>query len=1420
MALDVGELVARLTLDDDRFTRNVQNAQQQSQRLNQQLGTIDTAARRASQQLGQIELNRGLDRMAEQAAQQVRQLSENAQRAGRSTEQIELDDRLLRDARNAANQIEELRRSAQRAGDQVGELGNELDDVADGAGGAGEQAGGNFLSGFSDAIGNLASKTGPIAGSILGVAALGLAAGGLLAAAIKDGLDQELSRDLFQTQTGVTEAQARKFALAAGEAFSDAFGESVESNLSTLKLALQNNVIDPGSTQQAAQKVVADLESISAALDGEVAISVKAVSALMSTGLATSAQEAADMIANAVGGSANKGEDLLEVIWEYSAGWKNAGISAEAALAMIEQATDNGAWNADAPGDALREFGRRVTEEGETIVETLNDIGLNGEEMYKAFQRGGDDGFEAFDKFFDKIRGMEDPVKRNAAIMGLLGDTSGDFIDVFAKWDPSEALKNFGEFEGAASDLAGTLGGNAATSVQGAMNSITVVADGFKAALAEAFGPYIADFADNISNNRAGVISFFIDVGNVAFDGAEAVLGFVSGGMEGLAEFAEASSEMAGSVLDSVAGLVRGLDALLGPFDELIPGLPNLGNVADDIEDFAKAAKDGGQDVADGLRKGSEFIDNTLAPSIENARGRFNEFAGDMKNSAAYNDEIAKVAKAIGDVGTAADGSTMDLDGWIGVFDDRRIPELEDGIKNVVGQLESQTRAGLEAGESIEALTAQYGSNRDAMIEQLMALGMTNDMAVQYINSLGMTPELINTQINQPGMPEAHSALDVLNDKIIDTPDEKSIHTYALTDDAVDDLEALGLKVERLPDGTVNVTADTDEGESIIEAWRTRRRTVEVQVRVAGMTDAANRMAGNIEARTQAMGNADGSITQFANGGLVGPAPDQALISQQVPGGINQWAEAGPEAYIPLSESKRKRSEAILKEVARRFGLGVVRLGRDQLSEMFMGDPKSLTDRTDPTGWRALLGGDFNGKLSRFGIEEDSPLVDAVLSARKAIVDGDFDGNLTKFGIEEDSPIARALLGLNRHVIKMANGGVVEGMSDIVRSKFPALTITDSYRPGANDNHGAGLAIDVSNGSGNTDEQLAFANWVADNYPNSRELIYDDPRFNRQIKNGSFVDKDFYAGAGDHTHHVHWAMSEAPGAPMGRIDREKLNADIEQALADELNATTPEEREAAAKRLQALQSQRDTLVGTTDGGVGLATDGQRVFVTNWPGGYSPSKTSSSSADAAPEVDSGQGLIPDGFKHIADVRWKGFANGGIEDHRPQIAPPGAWRVWAEPETGGEAYIPLGEAKRPGAVGVLRTVADRFGFGLVEMADGGLTGSGFGGYLTPRKTAGGPANLAELGLVAAGLATFVGSGFDSDGTFTGDFSTGSNSIPFLDKRLADLEDAIKKGGAVGIYVGEGGQIIVRDLAELEDTQQQAADEAARAAAQQIR
>jgi TP901 family phage tail tape measure protein len=65
----------------------------------------------------------------------------------------------------------------------------------------------------------------------------------------------------------------------------------------------------------------------------------------------------------------------------------------------------------------------------------------------------------------------------------------------------------------------------------------------------------------------------------------------------------------------------------------------------------------------------------------------------------------------------------------------------------------------------------------------------------------------------------------------------------------------------------------------------------------------------------------------------------------------------------------------------------------------------------------------------------------------------------------------------------------------------------------------------------------------------------------------------------------------------------------------------------------------------------------------------------------------------------DKAVKFYDGGGSEDHRAMIAGAGSWRVWAEPETGGEAYIPLSPAKRDRSTSILGDVAGMFGFQLV-------------------------------------------------------------------------------------------------------------------------
>lgn len=62
--------------------------------------------------------------------------------------------------------------------------------------------------------------------------------------------------------------------------------------------------------------------------------------------------------------------------------------------------------------------------------------------------------------------------------------------------------------------------------------------------------------------------------------------------------------------------------------------------------------------------------------------------------------------------------------------------------------------------------------------------------------------------------------------------------------------------------------------------------------------------------------------------------------------------------------------------------------------------------------------------------------------------------------------------------------------------------------------------------------------------------------------------------------------------------------------------------------------------------------------------------------------------------------KAYANGGVENHRAQIARAGGpIRMWAEPETGGEAYIPLAMSKRLRSKKILEEVARMFGYSVI-------------------------------------------------------------------------------------------------------------------------
>jgi hypothetical protein len=102
------------------------------------------------------------------------------------------------------------------------------------------------------------------------------------------------------------------------------------------------------------------------------------------------------------------------------------------------------------------------------------------------------------------------------------------------------------------------------------------------------------------------------------------------------------------------------------------------------------------------------------------------------------------------------------------------------------------------------------------------------------------------------------------------------------------------------------------------------------------------------------------------------------------------------------------------------------------------------------------------------------------------------------------------------------------------------------------------------------------------------------------------------------------------------------------------------------------------------------------------------------------------------------RIRAFAN-GAENHIAQIAKAGEWRLWAEDETGGEAYVPLGKSKRKRSKEILDQVAEMFGGTVVYPGRGALRSFANGALSMVRATT---RSVAPRASVPQGAGALVG------------------------------------------------------------------------------
>lgn len=165
----------------------------------------------------------------------------------------------------------------------------------------------------------------------------------------------------------------------------------------------------------------------------------------------------------------------------------------------------------------------------------------------------------------------------------------------------------------------------------------------------------------------------------------------------------------------------------------------------------------------------------------------------------------------------------------------------------------------------------------------------------------------------------------------------------------------------------------------------------------------------------------------------------------------------------------------------------------------------------------------------------------------------------------------------------------------------------------------------------------------------------------------------------------------------------------------------------------------------------------------------------------------------------------YANGGVrrENHVAQIAPAGAWRVWAESETGGEAYLPLAPSKRARSKQILAEVAHRFGASVDFHAEGGLSGWSY-------EPAGGSGGLFSLSGIGSDSMNKKGTALDL-GKFASNLRKSVAEAQRWRRDLAkvasragqDVADALEEMGADGVdlthKMATGSTKYMRDMAK---------------------
>lgn len=592
--------------------------------------------------------------------------------------------------------------------------------------------------------------------------------------------------------------------------------------------------------------------------------------------------------------------------------------------------------------------------------------------------------------------------------------------------------------------------------------------------------------------------------------------------------------------------------------------------------------------------------------------------------------------------------------------------DAESALRDLAANTDDAAAKAREQGKSWEYVQGIMDRGQATFIATAQKMGLTKAQATALAQSYLDIPDKKTTTFEMRKQ-DAERDLSAFNAQVAASPGSKSVTLHTLSSAAEEVLTSFGYKVTRLPDGSVTVSASTGQALSgigsvaaAVARLSDRTITITTAYRIIGSPGGAVAYSKSSGHQFEADG---GVVDYYANGGIqrggvrrfAGGAENH--VAQIAPGGSwRVWGEPETmgEGYVPFAPSKRVRSRAITEEIVRR-------LGGSPAGIQWNADGNVTSWRYDPNTGSLFSASDagqaghktkkvkVKGKVKEVEYFDVTAVENKIKSASRATTAWNKD--LAAVADRAGGDVAEALASMGEDGMKlahkMATGSTryINDMSAALRNlqKTARASLTDYTR------------------------QLGAANKVnqefADDLAKLASMGYGD--LAAQL-----------AAQGDEA-----AQQLADTASKDSGKAAKANAQAKAANT----ALTSDELTELVQIIAAIRTNK-TGIHQVAASTGLGED--EIIAVATKGGSQIRRSLGTRAE----------------KFLADLtranQHLSYADGGVR--AGMYATSGGIIRFAEPETHGEALIPLGPNKRRSAMPVLADVARRFGVGLTDVA----------------------------------------------------------------------------------------------------------------------